>query len=193
MKRKTRFFLFILMVVLQLAVPLSMIQDYQGTLKDGQLYKFKASPVDPYDPFQGRYLWVNIDENQVQVEDIRPYQSVGKVYVTVENDNQGYARLSGISIEQPVEATYLETKISYIQELGRGEGIVHLQIPFDRYYMPETQAIAAEEELAKVFRENTEEVYVTVKINQGNAVLEGVYVSGRSIEEIIAQGSSDHD
>lgn len=187
MKKKMKIVLFIGMVILQLAVPVSMIQDHQTTLKEGQPFKFKAAPVDPYDPFIGRYLSINIEERQVQVEDTSKYQAGRSVYVTLENDAQGYAKISGLSFDRPTNPSYFKTKIAYTEDPSVRSGKVYLQIPFDRYYMPEAQALVSEKELNTLFKENTNDVYVTVRMNKGNAVMEKVYISGRSIEDYLKE------
>jgi len=181
MKRNVKIALFIFMVLLQLTIPISMILEHQATLTTGQVFKFKAAPVDPYDPFQGRYLSINIEARQVKVGDPGKYRDGQKVYAILETDDEGYAKISGLSVDAPVNSPYFKTQIANIDPLGT----VYLQIPFNRYYMPEAQATAAEKELNGRFGENAPKIYVNVRIYKGNAILESVYISGLLIEDYL--------
>ena len=55
-KRKLLITSFILLCLVQTAVPLSMIARREFTLRNGRVYKFKTAPVDPYDAFRGRFV-----------------------------------------------------------------------------------------------------------------------------------------
>lgn len=187
MKRKVKLIIFIGMVIIQLAVPGFIIQDYQNTLREGQQFKFKAAPVDPYDAFMGRYLNINIEEQRVQVEDMQKYQPGRTVYAELENNAQGFAEISGLSFNRPENKTYFKTKIAYLEDYSSRLGSVMLQIPFSRYYMPEDQAMEAEKELNTRFRDRINDVYVTVRIHDGKAVMEMVYVEGRTIEDYLTE------
>ncbi|AHF08499.1 GDYXXLXY domain-containing protein [Desulfitobacterium metallireducens] len=185
MKRNVKMIIFIGMVILQLAVPISMIQDHQSILQQGQQYKFKAAPVDPYDAFMGRYLNIDIEEQRVPVEDIQKYPPGRTVYATLENNAQGYVEVSSISFNHPANEAYFKTKIAFTEELNSQSGNVVLKIPFSRYYMPEDQALNAEKELNTRFMERINDVYITVRIHNGKAVMERVYVAGKTIEDYL--------
>ncbi|HUR30287.1 MAG TPA: GDYXXLXY domain-containing protein, partial [Saprospiraceae bacterium] len=52
---------FAIMVLVQLYVPASMIMESEKVLKEGKEFKFKTAPVDPTDPFRGKYVELNFD------------------------------------------------------------------------------------------------------------------------------------
>lgn len=197
MKKSLKITLLIFMVILQLAVPLYMMRSHQITLNEGQQFKFKAAPVDPYDPFMGRFLSINLEQRSIQVDDIRQYRSGRTVYIILENEEGGYAKVSGISFNRPNNTSYFKTKIAYIEntygsvmELNTNSlspipGKVHFVIPFNRYYLPENLALKAEKEWNKLFTSRSNEVFITVRIYQGNAVIENVYISGESIVDYL--------
>ena len=56
--KKIIFPAFILLVLVQLFVPANMILEQEDILKNGTPYKFKTAPIDPYDPFRGKYVWL---------------------------------------------------------------------------------------------------------------------------------------
>ncbi|MEA4901346.1 GDYXXLXY domain-containing protein [Desulfitobacterium sp.] len=187
MKKNVKLLIFLGMVILQLAVPVFMIQDHQATLNQGQQFKFKAAPVDPYDAFMGRYLNISIEEQRKAVEDSSIYQPGKTVYAVLENDAQGYAHISGLSFNRPPNQAYFKTKIAYTEGSNSPSGNVILQIPFNRYYMPENQAIEAEKVLNTRFINRIDDVYITVRIHNGKAVMERVYIGGKTIEDYLEE------
>jgi len=74
------FLLFGVMVLLQWFVPSKMIWNQEDILTNGELYKFECKPIDPYDPFRGKYITL---ENVVIAEasstiDIKGTQDVAQ-------------------------------------------------------------------------------------------------------------------
>ena len=57
MKTLYIFILFIIVVCAQLFVPSQMIFQQEDVLKTGTAFKFKTQPVDPSDPFKGKYIF----------------------------------------------------------------------------------------------------------------------------------------
>ena len=53
------FIIFIVVGLVQLFVPANMILNEETILKSGTVYKFKTRPVDPNDPFKGKYINLN--------------------------------------------------------------------------------------------------------------------------------------
>ena len=62
-----RMIFFGLLIVAQVAVPLQMIQQRETVLREGELFRFKTEPIDPADPFQGRYVWLQIEDDFVPI------------------------------------------------------------------------------------------------------------------------------
>ena len=50
---------FIFMVFAQWYVPSKMILDREDILKNGEEFKFLTQPIDPSDPFRGKYITLN--------------------------------------------------------------------------------------------------------------------------------------
>lgn len=61
MNKHWRWLLFALLCVAQWAVPLAMVQRAERTLSEGTAYRFRTAPVDPADPFRGRYVTLDFD------------------------------------------------------------------------------------------------------------------------------------
>ena len=180
---KTRLLLGLLgfAILAQLAVPASMILKRERVLAHGQAFKFRTAPVDPYDAFRGRYVALGFDGNSVAAPPGHEFARGQTVHVRLEEDADGFAKLAEILRDRPDAAPYLTTKIRYV-----GGNLVHLHLPFDRFYMDENEAPAAE----GVYRQNSvrsnRNAYVQVRIEKGFAVLEDLYVDGTPIRNYLA-------
>lgn len=53
--------------------------------------------------------------------------------------------------------------------------------------MPENQAIEAEKVLNTRFVNRIDDVYITVRIHNGRAVMERVYIGGKTIKDYLAE------
>lgn len=63
------FLIFVLVAALQLFIPAQMILKQETILKKGTAYKFKAQPVDPSDPFKGKYINLNYEIDSFKTND----------------------------------------------------------------------------------------------------------------------------
>ena len=184
--RKMLLILFICLVALQLCVPAYMIISREMTLQSGKQFKFKAAPVDPSDPFRGRYVSINIPDSEIDIPEDEEYYGGQTVYVLLENDAQGFAAMKGVSRTKPASGDYFKTRVIYVnpKDMG-GTRKLHVAIPFNRYYMEEKAAPQAEEEYNRRAGEINDDVYVTIRVYKGSVVLEKLYVEGVPIEDYL--------
>lgn len=171
------------MFLAQWAVPASIIWRYETVLKDGKVFKFQTRPVDPYDAFRGRYVALGFTQESAPLTDpSRLPESGQRLCALVENDTNGFARIKGLVFERPPAGDYINVKIRYAVSPTN----VLIQLPFDRYYMNEKLAPAAE----TAYREHSrrggqQDAYVTVRVQNGRAVIEELYVAGKPIREFL--------
>lgn len=184
-KKRILLILFACLVLVQLYVPASMIVKRELTLSEGVEYKFRAVPVDPGDPFRGRFVSINVENNKVPVSDNADYENNQTVYVQLEKDAEGFSKMISVSKEQPKNSAYFKTKVLYMDRVGGGANTVNVKIPFDRYYMEEKAAPEAEKAYREKVKDAEKDVYVTVRIKDGFAVLEKLYINGVTIEEYL--------
>jgi len=177
--------LFSALVLAQIATPLSMIAKRESILKEGEQFKFKTAPYDPYDAFRGRYISLRLDEDKVPKDPGVSYERGQKVYAHVAVDDQGFARLTGISKDIPKGTPYIIARFWY----SHGKE-ASLDLPIDRYYMEEKAAPEAE----KVYRQytdrrkkNRQDAYVLVRVKDGRVAIEGFYVGGQKIEDVVRE------
>ena len=182
MKTRLLLALFGLALFAQLAVPASMILKRERVLAHGQAFKFRTAPVDPYDAFRGRYVALGFDRNSVAAPPGHDFARGQTVHVRLEEDADGFATFAEVLRERPDAAPYLTTKIQYV-----GGNMVQLRLPFDRYYMDENAAPAAEQAYWKYTAASNRNAHVQVRLEKGFAVLEDLYVDGQPIREYLAQ------
>ena len=180
MKAKSLLFLFGLAVLLQLAVPASMILKREHTLAHGQAFKFRTAPVDPYDAFRGRFVALGFEQQSVAVPPDHDFLRNETVHALLAEDAEGFARFSGISRSRPLAEPYLTVKIRQAMD-----DQVYLRLPFDRFYMEETEAPDAE----RAYRQNSvrtnRNAYVQVRIEKGFGVIEDLFVDDTPIRKYL--------
>lgn len=182
MKTKNMFIVFVVVAVVQAFVPLKMIYDTEKINDEGTVYKFKTEPIDPNDPFRGKYITLRFEaENFKTTDSLMDMRQ--DVYVSVENDSEGYARVKEILKEEPEEGHYFKAKTGYLVS-----DELHLDFPFDRFYMEESKAPQAEVAYRKYSAtDNPKPAYALVAIKDGETYLKDVIVDDKPIREYVME------
>jgi uncharacterized membrane-anchored protein len=182
MNKKLIIGLFAGLILIQIASPLSMIIRRESILKNGVQFRFKTVPVDPYDAFRGRYVALRVDAGEIAKPQGIDLKYGQKIYAHVVNDDNGFAKISQILTQKPKTPAFLTAAISSIHK-----DKISLNLPIDRYYMEEKAAPRAEQVYRKHSARDKQEAYVVVRVKDGFAVIEGLYVGGKRIEEVLRQ------
>ena len=172
--------LFILVALIQLVIPLKMILNEEAVISEGTLFKFKVAPVDPNDPFRGKYIALRYQETIFQVEDGKDWNSNQQVYVILTTDTDGFMKIKDVKKEKPSHTPdYVKAKITYI--IGNQ---INLAYPFDRYYMEESKAYDAEHIYNNSLRDTIKhETYALIYVKEAKSVLQDVLIDGIPIKE----------
>lgn len=170
---------FALVVAAQWFVPLQMITEQEDILNTGKLYKFKTAPVDPYDAFRGKYIYLNYANNEVKVTNNEKFTYDDDVFVQVK-DSSGYALIQSVSKKEPNSGDYVKAKISY-SNTNNYRKTVGVEYPFNRFYMNENKAQSAETAYAEANRIPTQSTYALVAVKKGKAVIKDVMINNTSI------------
>lgn len=182
MNRRLALTLFLCLALVQLAVPASMLVRRELTLRYGRQYRFQTAPVDPVDPFRGRYVALAVQANtapRLPGMQLMPGQ---QVYAILAEDTAGFATIDALSLTPPGGNTYFQTSVHDVRD-----DRVRVAIPFDRYYTDEHLAPAAERAYWQHSRGATREAYITVRVREGLAVLEELYIAGKPVREFVQQ------
>jgi uncharacterized membrane-anchored protein len=182
MANKVRLSLFAVLAVVQLAVPFQMIFHQEDVLNTGKVWKFRTAPIDPNDPFRGKYVVLNYDQNSFSIKSKDLWQYDQKVFANLTTDENGYAKVVSISSARPTGTDYVEAKIDFVYD-----GTLGINYPFDRFYINEYKAENAE----KVYRESSsddkKEAYAVIAIKNGEGVIKDVMIDGISIKILAAK------
>jgi uncharacterized membrane-anchored protein len=184
---------FVIMVGAQWYVPISMIRDNQATIDDGVEYRFKTRPIDPADPFRGRYVTLAFDAEQYNPTDTNQahFDSYQEVFATLATDSAGFAKVVRLTSKQPdLIETYVKTKISYAS-VWEGKATVQLDFPFDRFYMEESKASDAEQLYWSTRGDSGTVCYARVLVKNGKAMLTDVIINDSSIVDIVRRMNAD--
>jgi uncharacterized membrane-anchored protein len=172
---------FIVLSLIQLGIPAKMMFDSENAIAKGKEYKFRTAPVDPYDPFRGRYVTLSFDaENYTAPAD--SFATGDIVYVQLKPDSAGYAIIDRVLRSEPSDLSkdYVKAHIDWAYS-----DQVRIEYPFRKFYMEEAKAQGAE----KVYREanrrsSGQTAWALVSVYKGQGVLKDVFVDGVSIKEM---------
>lgn len=175
---------FILVAIVQLAIPGKIIWDRETILETGKEFKFETAPVDPSDPFRGNYIVLDYKENSFNVESTKEWIDGGKVYVILETDTNGFAKISSISRKKPTnDLDFVKAKVDYVIDSKFKK--LFISYPFTRFYMEESKAYPAEQAYVKSQVDSTKTTYALVSIKNGDAVLKDVLIDGIPIRDVV--------
>lgn len=178
---------FILLALVQLYVPASMILAQEKILKYGKEYKFKTAPIDPNDPFRGKYITLNYEDNTIKIPKESNWERGEVLYAVLKTDDDGFAKIQSVSKERPTgNPDFLKTKASYVSAFADSSELT-IEYAFDRFYMEESKAPAAEQAYMESSRDARRSAYALVNIKDGEAVLKDVLIDGISIREIVKE------
>jgi uncharacterized membrane-anchored protein len=171
---------FVIVALLQLFIPAQMIFHREDILEKGTEFKFQTAPIDPNDPFRGKYTSLNFEQNFILTKDGKKFKDAKEVYVFLKNNQDGFAIFDSISVTKPSEGNnFLKVERGTIQS-----DRIYLYLPFDRFYMEESKAPKAEKALAVFSTDTLKKAYAIVSVRNGEGVLKDVMIDGKSINEI---------
>lgn len=183
--------LFVVLCAAQWYVPLSMVAEQEDVLQHGRVYRFKTAPIDPSDPFRGKYVTLRFESELVSAVEGKTWQRNAEVFVVVKVDDNGFAVVDRITENTPEQGTdYFPAEVR-----TSGADHVRLRFPFERFYLEESKAPAVEELYRDSHRDTSgmDHVYALVRIRSGVAVVEDVQINGRSVADIVHARNADGD
>lgn len=179
------FMLFALVAIVQLFVPVQMILGQETILNAGTAYKFRTQPIDPSDPFRGKYIILRYEMNAGVSKDSL-WERFENAYVYLKKDSMGFAELMKVS-KTPlhIENDFVIVKTSWYD---KNKKIIHFNLPFDRFYMEENKAKPAEDAFREAQRDSLpNNTYGLVYIKEGEAVLKDVLINEIPIADYVEQ------
>ena len=174
---------FVLMVLAQWGVPWHMVWKKEQVLLHGEEFAFKTAPVDPNDPFVGKYVQLAFEAGIVDLPGDTTWQTGDMAYAMLSRDSLGFARIVSLQHHPPdITDHYLRVPVLFVQTGPQPS--VSLQIPFDRFYLEEYRAPGAEAAYNKAQSDSTSQTYALVRVWKGDAVLTDVRIDGVSLTKL---------
>ncbi|MDF7806093.1 GDYXXLXY domain-containing protein [Pontiellaceae bacterium B12219] len=186
--------LLLVLISIQLYVPFQLIRSKERILKKGQEFRFLTRPIDPADPFQGRYVRLQFRNDFITqgTNSVHSLKRGTQIYAHLKEDEQGFACFYDWSNKPPADRAYLKTRYERNRRSFRiQDGVtnriseIQIDLPFDRFYMDEAKAPRAERLAATAAR--TTNCWAAVRIYEGNAAIEEVYAEGKPLSELAAE------
>jgi uncharacterized membrane-anchored protein len=140
--------------------------------------KVRALPVDPVDPFRGRYVVFRLGFEPVRLD--RSF--AGPVWVELEECADGFAKAGTVSKTRPAQGHYVQAQAIPL-EWEAGAVRTRLELPHDRYYMDESKAPRAEAAARAQNRPGQRNTWVTLRVRDGVAAVESLWIDGVTVEE----------
>jgi uncharacterized membrane-anchored protein len=177
--------IFVVVALAQLSVPAMMAWNRSQTLKHGRVWKFKTAPVDPVDAVRGRYVALQFEAEEVPQNDRINWNE--DVYVRLKEDADGFAVVDRLSNEPIADD-------SAFRAISRGwwEGKQRLTFPFQKYWVAEQVAPEAENAYRLNSTRTHQNAFVTVRVRNGDAALEQLYIDNKPLVEYLRAVQSAH-
>ncbi len=173
-----RIVIFILVALVQLSVPALMAWGRTQTLIHGRVWKFKTAPVDPEDVVRGRYIRLQfLAEDFTQPE---KFTSTDSVYAVLKETGDGFAEIDRISTTR-----ISGDNVVKVEPGGNWDGKQHIVIPFSQFWITEKSAPEAEKAYRENSRRGKENAYVTVRVRNGDAGLEQLYIDNQPLADYL--------
>lgn len=167
----------------QIAVPAQMALNQVMVRAKGVQLRIRCAPVDPVNPFMGRYVRLNLS-GEVAAPKSRPGRAgrMQDAWVTYTLDEQGFVNPAALYWVRPKDAPSLKVRTSGFDQDGK----IRFSYPFDRYYMNEMKAPEVDRAMAGGrWNLRPREVFVTVRVLGETAVLEELHLNGLPVLEYL--------
>jgi len=190
MPRMLRLALLAMVFVAQLAYPAFLLFRHERTLAGGDSMSFPCRMTDAAVALQGRYMVLDCPPLCAPTPPGERFLPGERVYVRFARDPEGLARPAGASRERPDQGIYLRTRVAGWSE-AKG---VAIDLPFDRYYLGEELATLAAQAFGRGGDKKVElEARIDVRVRNGRAVLEELYVGGLPVRDYLERESAPSD
>ena len=170
-----RLIIFVLLAFAQLAVPGSLIWKREHTLRQGSVWKFRTAPVDPVDVFRGRYVALQFEVETQQISPPANASSGDTVFITLKANAEGFAEIDQVLTTKPAGDDFMAAELS-------GKTI---SLPFDKYWVTERDAPAAESAYRNLSRRDNPNAFATVRVFRGDAALDQLYLDNQRLGDYL--------
>lgn len=178
--KSIKLILFLLIVIAQLSVPATMVIRHEYTSNKGIELKFAVIPVDPVNPYMGRYVTMQFEKTLANPTD-ESYRKGEKAWVTIRLDEHGFAHPVSLLKDMPADSIAVPVTINSDPATRR---TIPYEYTFEQYFMNEDKAQKVESRLRNSGRQrDANDVYLSVYVNGGVVSVNGLFIDGKPAEE----------
>lgn len=169
---KSKWMLFLLVVVLQLAVVGFVGWRWHNITVDGIPYQWKCLPRLEITAFGTDYIRVVFPEDTTNWLDDTVPEEGQLVYVQISHDASGLMHVEGASADKPERGKdYMKATV-----VNFHEGTVQFKVGFDRYRIALDKTDGIYDITA------SDNVVASIRMKKGEGVIEGIFVNGIALE-----------
>lgn len=145
---------------------------------DGIQYQWKCKPYIA-NHLGADYIGAYFPENQAKWLDSEAPESGQTIYIWIAKGGEGFLYIKGAGLDKPTDSAYMKaTAVAYDGQ------VVRFKVPFNRFYV-DTGAITNLDKITA-----TSSVIASVRIKNGEGVIEGIFVDGIPLTEFKGNSSS---
>ena len=170
--------IFALVALAQLSVPGWAAWMRTQTLQKGKLWKFRIAPVDPIDAVRGRYITLSFPAEQVPRSE--PMHLETPAFAYLKEDSRGFAEIDHLSTTEELNDSVIK-----VMPQGWWNNVQRVKFPFERLWLPEDLAPAADRVYGQSSRQQKDNVYVTVRVHNGDAALDQLFIDDQSLAQYL--------
>jgi uncharacterized membrane-anchored protein len=179
-----RIVIFAVVALAQLGVPAAMVWQREQTLKLGRVWKFRTAPVDPVDAIRGRYISLRFAAEEFAAA--AKFESGNKsVYAVLKQNTDGFAEVDHLT----TEAAETDDVVPVESAWWYG-GKEQVRFPFNKFWVAEANAAAAERAYVENSRRDNQNAYVTVRVRGGDAALDQLYIDNQPLSDYLRAHST---
>src|SRR2546430_17682913 len=158
-----RILIFGVVALAQLAVPTAMVWQRDQSLKQGRVWKFRTAPVDPVDVIRGRYIALRFTAEEFDAP--AKFEAGNKpVYAVLKQSADGFAEIDHLT----TEAAGTDDAVP-VESVWWWGGKQQVRFPFNKIWVAEAKAAAAEHAYVEDNRPDNQNAYVTDLGRPGDA------------------------
>lgn len=175
--------IFMIVMVLYLWLPYQLSQKPKRIAENGKIFRLELQNFNRYN-LSGSYA--NLDfviPGPIPTD--KTFYNYQRAYATLQIDSLGFARVQSIHTQKPENADFIQVRINYVDEKG-----VYISLPESIQYYYLKQPLSSEQaEKIRSQRPERElfEAYATVRIWEGDAMIEHLFIEGLPVEQFIQQ------
>lgn len=182
---------FILVAVAQLLVPKNMISNLAGFAKTGTEFKFKirhqrsdgSTRGNTGTSMQGRFIWLQFEENRYKGVDSRILDLSRPVYVVFSSDSLGFAKVQSVMQNKPQTGSdWLKVRaFKNFREADSSSLIINF--PFNNYYIEDKDIKDTELGLTRKLKDPQSLIYLKVNIKENQYLVNDLVIDGLSFKD----------